>query len=125
MFFIPNINDIIIYHKNGTISISRIVKFSRYQIDLSNAIDNWALEHERLRIIRQTWYHIVASRMYDIEQVKAAINDKSLRQNIIMDSGIPLNIINRINHPIYRSLLCEYFWFYKYFLQKIEELQHC
>lgn len=118
LFFIPNINDIIIYHKDGAIGISQIIKSPLYQIELSNAIEGLALEHERLRIIRQTWYHIAASRMYDIEQVKVAINDKSLRQNIIMDSGIPLNIMNRINHPIYWSLLCEYFWFYRYFMQQ-------
>lgn len=67
------------------------------------------MEHERLRIIRQAWYHIATSRIYNIEEVKAAISDEPLRQNIMMDSGIPLDIVNRIKHPIYWSLLCEYF----------------
>ena len=115
LFFIPNINDLIIYNKNGTIGISKIVKSSQRQIELSNTIEDLALEHERLRIIRQAWYHIATSRIYNIEEVKAAISDEPLRQNIMMDSGIPLNIVNRIKHPIYWSLLCEYFWFYKHF----------
>ena len=115
LFFIPNINDLIIYNKNGTIGISKIVKSSQRQIELSNTIEDLALEHERLRIIRQAWYHIATSRIYNIEEVKAAISDEPLRQNIMMDSGIPLDIVNRIKHPIYWSLLCEYFWFYKHF----------
>ena len=61
------------------------------------------MEHERLRIIRQAWYHIATSRIYNIEEVKAAISDEPLRQNIMMDSGIPLDIVNRIKHPIYWS----------------------
>lgn len=36
LFFIPNINDLIIYNKNGTIGISKIVKSSQRQIELSN-----------------------------------------------------------------------------------------
>ena len=111
------INDLIIYNKNGTIGISKIVKSSQRQIELSNTIEDLALEHERLRIIRQTWYHIATSSIYSVEQVKAAISDEPLRKNIMIDSGIPLNVVNRIKHPIYWSLLCEYFWFYEYFTQ--------
>ena len=109
--------NIYLYNKNGTIGISKIVKSSQRQIELSNTIEDLALEHERLRIIRQAWYHIAASSIYNVEQVKAATSDEPLRKNIMIDSGIPLNIVNRIKHPIYWSLLCEYFWFYKYFTQ--------
>lgn len=117
LFFIPDIDNLIVYNENGTIGISQLVKSPLRQIELSDTIDDLALENERLRIIRQAWYHIAKS-SYGIEQVKTAVNDKSLRQNIIMDSGIPLNIVNRINHPIYWSLLCEYFWFYNHFIQQ-------
>lgn len=118
LFFIPNINKLIVYNKNGTISISQIVKSPLRQVELSNTIDNLALEHERLRIIRQAWYCIATSH-YDIKQVKDAVDDSYLRTNIMADSGIPANLVNRIDHPIYWSLLCDYFWFYKCFKDKI------
>lgn len=116
LFFISDINRLIVYNRDGSIGLSSSVKSPLRQIELSDTIDNLALEHERLRIIRQTWYYIAQSRIYDIEQVKAAVHDESLRRNIIADSGVPVRLVSRINHPIYWSLLCDYFWFYHYFL---------
>lgn len=116
LFFIKNISELITYHRDGSIGISpHLVKSSSLQKMLSDTIDCLALEHSRLQIIRQAWYHIAVSCMYDVEQVRKACTDEALRQRIMMDSGIPLKLVNRISHPIYWSLLCEYFWFYKYF----------
>lgn len=115
LFFIRNINEIILYNSDGTIGISPKVTSSQLQIELSKTIESLALDHERLKIIRQTWFYIAQSRLYNVEQVKMAINDETLRRNIMIDSGIPISIVRRIQHPIYWSLLYEYFWFYKYF----------
>ena len=103
------------YKDDGSIGISKRVKSPLFQAELSNTIDALALEHDRLQIIRQVWYYIAKSHLYDIDEVKSAIYDDSLRKNILADSGVPFNVEKRINHSIYWSLLCDYFWFYRYF----------
>ena len=115
LFFITNIKSLIVYKKDGTISLSKKVNSSLRQKDLSNAIDSLGLEHERLRIIRQVWFYIAKS-PYTIENVINAIENETLRKNIIADCGIPFTIGKRINQNIYWSLLSEYYWFYNYFL---------
>lgn len=114
-FFIQNVQDLIVYNKDGSISISKMVKSPSYQVELSNTIDNLGLEHDRLRIIRKVWCLIAESRMYTIEKIKEATDDKDLRTDILADSGVPYDLEKRVNHPIYWSLLCDYYWFFNYF----------
>lgn len=115
IFFFPNVSDLFVYKDDGSIGISKRVKSPLFQAELSNTIDALALEHDRLQIIRQVWYYIAKSHLYDIDEVRSAIYDDSLRKNILADSGVPFNVEKRINHSIYWSLLCDYFWFYRYF----------
>ena len=53
--------------------------------------------------------------MYGIDEVKAAISDDTLRSNILADCGVPVRIEKRVRQPIYWLLLCDYYWFYRYF----------
>lgn len=115
IFFLPNVGDLFVYKDNGSISISKTVRSPLRQIELSDTIDALNLEHERLQIIRQVWYHIAKSRLYGIDEVRSAIHYAVLRTNILADCGVPARIEKRVKQPIYWSLLCDYFWFYKYF----------
>lgn len=119
LFFIPGIGDLIIYHRDGTIGISKVLTSPEQQKAFSESIDCLKLEHERLQIIRQVWFYIAASGLYNADHVKAAADDEVLRQEIMMDSGIPGRLAKRIKHPIYWSLLCDYFWFYSYFKNRL------
>lgn len=115
LFFLPNVNELFVYREDGGIGVSNKVKSPLRQIELSNTIDELALEHERLQIIRQIWYYITKNHRYGIEEVKSAISDDTLRQNMLADCGVPVRIAKRVKQPIYWSLLYEYFWFYRYF----------
>jgi len=117
IFFLPNVDDLFVYKDNGSISISKKVRSPLRQIELSDTIDALNLEHERLQIIRQVWCHIAKSHLYSIGEVRSAIHDDALRKNILADCGVPARIEKRVKQPIYWSLLCDYFWFYKYFSQ--------
>ena len=114
-FFFPDASNLFVYKGDGSICISKKVKSSLRQIELSDTIDALALEHERLKIIRQVWFHIANSHIYGIKDVRDAISNITLRNNILADSGVPARIEKRIKQPVYWSLLCDYFWFYKYF----------
>ena len=115
LFFLPNVNELFVYRENGRIGISNKVKSPLRQIELSNTIDELVLEHERLNIIRQVWCLIAKSHLYCIDDVKTAISDDTLRSNILADCGVPARIEKRVRQPIYWSLLCDYYWFYRYF----------
>ncbi|MBQ3804944.1 MAG: hypothetical protein II844_03935, partial [Prevotella sp.] len=115
LFFLPNVNELFVYRENGRIGISNKVKSPLRQIELSNTIDELSLEHDRLKIIRQVWYHIAKSRLYSIDEVRIANSDNILRSNILMDCGVPFCIVKRVIQPIYWSLLCDYYWFFRYF----------
>lgn len=115
LFFLPNVKELFVYKDDGSIGISKRVKSPLRQTELSNTIDALALEHDRLKIIRQVWWYIARSHLYGIDEVKSAIDDDSLRRNILADSGVPFNVGKRVNHTIYWSLLCDYYWFYRYF----------
>lgn len=115
IFFLPNVSELFVYKDDGSIGISKKVKSPLRQIELSDTIDALALEHERLQIIRQVWYHIANSHQYAIDDVRLAIHNATLRNSILADCGVPLRIEERVNNPIYWSLLCDYYWFYKYF----------
>lgn len=117
LFFIPNVNDLFVYKDNGSIGISKKVKSPQCQIELSNTIDALALEHEHLKNIRKVWCYIAKNHQYSVDEVQSAIHDDALRINILADCGVPVNIGKRVNHPIYWSLLCDYYWFYRYFSQ--------
>ena len=115
IFFIPNISDLFVYKNDGSIGISKKVKSLQRQLELFETIEALALENERLQIIRQVWYCIAKSHMYGIDEVKAAISDNTLRINILADCGVPVRIEKRVRQPIYWLLLCDYYWFYRYF----------
>ncbi len=115
LFFISNVNDLIVYKEDGRIGISNKVKSPMRQIELSNTIDELFLEHERLKIIRQVWCLIAKSHLYGIDEVKTAISDDTLRRIILADCGVPAHIEKRVRQPIYWSLLYDYYWFYRYF----------
>ena len=118
IFFLSDISELIVYKNDGSIGISiKNVRSPRRQKELSDTIDTLALEHERLQIIRQVWYYIANSHLYGIADVKSAINNSDLRSNILADCGVPAKNEKRINQPIYWSLLCDYYWFYRYFSQ--------
>lgn len=116
IFFLPNVNELFVYKDDGSIGISNKVKSPLRQIELSDTIDALALEHNRLQIIRQVWYFIAKSHLYGINEVKAAISDEVLRRDILAVCGVPFSIAKRVNQSIYWSLLCDYYWFYRYFL---------
>ena len=115
IFYIPNVSDLFVYKNDGSIGISKKVKSLQRQLELFETIEALALENERLQIIRQVWYCIAKSHMYGIDEVKAAISDDTLRINILADCGVPVRIEKRVRQPIYWLLLCDYYWFYRYF----------
>lgn len=115
LFFISNINELIVYKEDGRIGISNKVKSSLRQIELSNTIDELKLDHDRLIIIRHVWRLIAESHLYGIDEIKTAISNDTLRRNILADCGVPIHIAKRVRRPIYWSLLYDYYWFYRYF----------
>lgn len=83
------------YKDNGSIGISKEVKTPQRQIELSETIDALALEHERLRIIRQVWYHIANSHLYGIADVKSAIHHATLRNTIYWQIAVCLYVLKK------------------------------
>lgn len=103
------------YKADGSIGISKKVISSSYQMELSNTIDALDLDCERLRIIRQVWFYIANTHLYNIQDVKNAIQNDELRRNILADCGVPIRIEKRVRKPLYWKLLSDYYWFYRYF----------
>lgn len=116
VFYIRNIEKLISYDGEDGIILFN-TKSHSYQEQLSKTIDDLKLDHQRLQIIRRSWYRIARSGLYSIADVMEAKKEENLelRKNIILDSGIPISDYHRIVNPIYWSLLSEYYWFYKYF----------
>lgn len=115
IFFIPNVCELFVYKADGSIGISKKVMSSSYQMELSNTIDALDLDCERLRIIRQVWFYIANTHLYNIQDVKNAIQNDELRRNILADCGVPIRIEKRVRKPLYWELLSDYYWFYRYF----------
>lgn len=116
IFFLPDVHELFVYKDDGTIGVSKKVKSPLRQKELSDTIDALALEHDRLHIIRQVWC-LIAKSNYSIEDVKSAMCDPVLRREILADCGISTLIGRRVEQPIYWSLLCDYYWFYGYFVK--------
>ena len=113
-YFLPGASKLFDYKGDGIISISKKVNSPFLQIEFSDKIDALASEHERLQIIRQVWYYIASCR-YGIKEVRDAILDDTLRNNFLTDCGVPARNEKKIKQPISWFLLCDYYWFYKYF----------
>lgn len=73
------------------------------------------LEHDTLKLMRRTWANIARYNYYRVEDVRKAISDKALRNNILSDSHVPMRDANNLKTDIYWNTLYSYHWFYGYF----------
>lgn len=69
-----------------------------------------------LCLIRKCWAAIV--KYYNISDVKRAITDYSLRNDILMDTTLEFHEAKRMKNDLYWQLLYEYRWFDGYFRNK-------
>lgn len=118
LFFIPNIHQLVEYNDNGEIKLSMNAKQYLSHIDFYKTIEMLKLDCDRLSIIRRVWNIIAIARQYGIEQVKSAIYNPDLREEILAISGVPFDLAKRVNHHLYWKLLSEYYWFYLYYINK-------
>lgn len=109
LFFLPRISQIVQYEKDGALTYDE-EKYGA-SIDLLN------LRHPTLFFIRKIWARIVTKDI-NMSQVKSALEDEKIRQNIIDDLDIPRADENKLKLDMYWKLFLEFHWFYYYFTNK-------
>ena len=106
MFYDPQIERRLVYERDGELTYNE-AKFS----ETINAIK---LEHATLKLIRKSWAQIV-NNQHIIEDVKRAIDDEQLRQDILGELKLSVADIDFLRRKNIWRLLYEYRWFYDYF----------
>lgn len=107
MFYLKNINRILIYEFDGELT---------YDEKYESTIKAINLEYPTLKLLRRAWAKI--SRFYTVEDVKKAANNIDLRDEIIDDSLLSSVDGNLLKKDNFWNLLFEYRWFYTYFKKK-------
>ena len=114
LFYDSQVERRLLYERDGELTYDEV----KYR-DTIGAIQ---LEHATLKLMRKSWAQI-ANTQYCIEDVKKAINDEHLRQNILGDlrlSAAEYDFLQRMN---IWGLLYEYRWFYDYFKYRREKIK--
>lgn len=94
------------YNDDGTMDFPKkyedSIKFLRLESNIN------------LKLIRKTWSELMW--LYDIEDVKRAINDGSLRKEMLADTILMPHEAKRMANERYWKLLYDYRWFGEHFL---------
>lgn len=72
--------------------------------------------NDNLKLIRKTWSELM--RLYSVEDVRRAIDDKPFRIEMILDTTLDIYEAKRMTNDLYWNLLYEYRWFGSYFLYR-------
>lgn len=107
LFFLKRINKILIYERDGELSYDE-----KYRLTIK-AIN---LEYDTLKLIRRAWAKV--SEYYSVDDVKKAMTDEELRNEIIDDAGFNAFDGNLLQHSNLWYLLYDYRWFYTYFKRR-------
>ena len=108
IFFYKDVN--MIYERDGLITCSQ-----KYE----HTIDVLQLETENLCLFRKAWAYLLSS--HSMEKIKDAMAERSLREEILMDTPLKLNEVKRLCHPLYWETLYEYRWFGLYFQRHMRQ----
>lgn len=107
LFFIRRISKDIRYETDGELTYE--------ETQYGETMQALRLEHDTLKLMRRTWANIARYNYYRVEDVRKAISDKALRNNILSDSHVPMRDANNLKTDIYWNTLYSYHWFYGYF----------
>lgn len=104
LFYDKNLN--LIYENDGTLT---------FPPEYENTIKALRLESNvNLKLFRKAWACIV--RLYNVEDVEKAIDDVTLRKDILMDTLLSQQEAKRLSNNLYWKLFYEYRWFGYYFM---------
>lgn len=107
LFFLKKINKVLIYEQDGELT---------YDDKYAPTINAINLEYDTLKLMRRAWAKI--SEYYFVDDVKKAIKDVELRNEIIDDAGFNAFDGNLLRHSNLWNLLYDYRWFYSYFKRR-------
>jgi hypothetical protein len=101
------INRLLVYERDGELS---------YDDKFRHTVKAINLEYDTLKLMRRAWAKV--SDWYSVEDVRKAMTDEELRNEIIDDSRLNAFDGNLLRHTSLWNLLYEYRWFYTYFKRK-------
>lgn len=107
MFYLKNVNRLLIYERDGELS---------YDEKFRPTIEAINLEYDTLKLMRKAWAKV--SEWYSVKDVKKAIADEQLRNDIIDDAQFNAFDGNLLRRPNLWALFYEFRWFYTYFKRK-------
>ncbi len=107
IFFYRNIS--IGYEKDGHITCPK--KYER-------TIEILGLETDNLCLFRKAWAYLLVH--HSIDEVKLALDDEKLREEILMDTPLKINEVKRLNLRLYWATLYDYRWFGLYFQKQVK-----
>ena len=98
----------IVYERNGSLTFP-----PRYE----DTVKALKLESNgNLRLFRKAWACIV--RLHGVDEVKSALTDCDLRENILRDTLLTLPEVKRLRNDLYWRLFYAYRWFGYYFMER-------
>lgn len=104
LFFLKEINRLLIYERDGELT---------YDEKYSHTIKVINLEYDTLKLMRRAWAKV--SEYYTVDDVKKAITDVELRNEIIDDARFNAFDGNLLQNTNLWNLLYDFRWFYTYF----------
>ncbi|MDR0895178.1 MAG: hypothetical protein LBN06_07775 [Prevotellaceae bacterium] len=120
LFFIRRISKDIIYKPNGEIDYrkgkyEKKEKYEKRRTKYKETIEALKLEHGTLKLMRRAWAGIVVGNRFTIDDIRNAGKDKQLREDILLESPIPVEDSKTLKSDLYWNTFFSYNWFYSYF----------
>ena len=114
IFYDPQVERKLLYERDGELT------YDEYKY--ASTIGAIKLEHATLKLMRQSWAQI-AGTQYTTDDVKRAIEDEQLKQNILDNLNLSAADLDFIQRKNIWELLYEYRWFFDYFRYKRDKIK--